>query len=311
MEVLRPAIAGIETAPAMPEDPELTNLRAHVARLEAEREALQWAAGHDELTGLPNRRLFKTLATRVIDTAPESAAVMVLDLDGFKPINDRFGHAAGDQVLRIIAFRLASWAGDNLVARLGGDEFAVLLTNAGPAMRSHSWRTAVLTLAALIAQPIQLARHAVAVTASIGIAPCWDSPCVVELLHHADVAMYRAKHHTKATGISGTACVYSPALERERKAISSQPVILDLTIVKVKRDAPNPPPCDPDKRDPEGIAPPCSYRVGDRVWVHRHGAWRPGVIEATSPRAILARYRPGDGPGTGVDTVAAEHVAVR
>jgi len=309
MEVLRSAVAGIEAAPSLPEDPELSSLRAQIARLEAEREALQWAAGHDELTGLPNRRLFKTLATRVIDTAADSTAVMVLDLDGFKPINDRFGHATGDHVLRIIASRLAAWAGDNLVARLGGDEFAVLLTSC-PKTRKNSWRSAVLTLAALIAQPIQLAWQAVAVTASIGIAPCWGAPTVAELLHHADIAMYRAKQHTKNTGISGTACVYTPSLEREFKAIASQPVILELTIVKVKRDG-QPPACEPSERDPSGVAPPDTYRVGDPVWVHRHGAWRPGVIEGASERAILTRYRPNEGPGTGVDTVSPLHVASR
>jgi diguanylate cyclase (GGDEF)-like protein len=308
MEVLRSAVAGIDAAPAMPEDPELSSLRAHVARLEAEREALQWAAGHDELTGLPNRRLFKALATSVIDTAADSAALLMLDLDGFKPINDRFGHATGDHVLRIIAARLAAWAGDNLVARLGGDEFAILLTSSPPA-RLYSWRSAMWTLAALIAQPIHLSCQAVAVTASIGIAPCRGAS-VGELLHHADIAMYRAKQHTKNTGISGTACVYSPALERGRTSIPSQPMILELTIVKVKRDG-NPPPGDPSERDPEAVARPDTYSVGDPVWVHRHGAWRPGVIEATSSRAILARYRPSDGPGTGVDTVAAEHVASR
>jgi len=310
MEVLRSAVASIDAAPAMPEDPELTSLRAQVAKLEAEREALQWAAGHDELTGLPNRRLFKTLATRVIDTASDTTALMVLDLDGFKPINDRFGHATGDHVLRIIASRLAAWAGDNLVARLGGDEFAVLLTSC-PKTRTLAWRSAVWTLAALIAQPIHLGCQAVAVTASIGIAPCTGAPVISELLHHADIAMYRAKQHTKNTGISGTACVYHPSLlSRERLAMASQPVILELTIVKVKRDG-NPPPWNPSERDPAGVAPPDTYSVGDPVWVHRHGAWRPGVIEGTSSRAILARYRPNDGPGTGVDTIDADHVASR
>src|SRR5688572_16250822 len=135
MEVRRPATAGfsVDTMPGHFEHGgEIAGLRAQVARLQAEREALQYAAGHDELTGLPNRRLFYALASRVLDTTDESAAVMMIDLDGFKPINDRHGHAAGDHVLRIIACRLAAWAGDNLVARLGGDEFAVLLTNSGP-----------------------------------------------------------------------------------------------------------------------------------------------------------------------------------
>jgi hypothetical protein len=133
---------------------------------------------------------------------------------------------------------------------------------------------------------------------------------ITELLHHADIAMYRAKQHTKNTGISGTACVYHPSLVgRERPQVASQPVILELTIVKVKRDGP--PAWKPSDRDPAGIPPADTYSVGDPVWVHRHGAWRPGVIEGISPRAILARYRPGDGPGTGVDTIGADHVTSR
>src|SRR4029453_3600414 len=119
---------------------------------------------------------------------------------------------------------------------------------------------------------------------------------------------YRAKQHTKNTGISGTACVYHPSLlGRERVLAASQPVILELTIVKVKRD-PTPPPWNPSERDPAAVAPADTYSVGDPVWGHRHGAWRPGVIEGPSPRAILARYRPNDGPGTGVDTIDADHV---
>ncbi len=399
MEGLRPATArfGVGIAEALPTgDVELATLRAQVARLQAEREALQWAAGHDELTGLPNRRLFYALASRVLDTAGESAAVMVLDLDGFKPINDGHGHAAGDHVLRIIACRLAAWAGDNLVARLGGDEFAVLITSAGSKDRKPSWRSAVLALAALIAEPIPLARHVVAVTASIGIAISGGTLPVADLLHRADVAMYQAKRYTKDNGASDTACVFDPAgghetialpaAAHERRAILGQPVVLELTIVKAangvhaingvqsvngaqgvngvngvngkhaakgingvngvngvngingadsahEADGVNGAPLatrkkareggingesrvpapegGPDDRDPADVAPAGSYRSGDRVWVHRHGTWRPGVIEGASSTAILVRYRLGEGPGTGVDTISAEQVAAR
>ncbi|WP_117208916.1 GGDEF domain-containing protein [Allorhizocola rhizosphaerae] len=331
MEVRRTATAGfsVDTVPdRLHDEVELAGLRAQVARLQAEREALQYAAGHDELTGLPNRRLFYALASRVLDTADGSAAVMMIDLDGFKPINDGHGHAAGDHVLRIIACRLAAWAGDNLVARLGGDEFAVLLTNFGPKGRKLSWRSAVLALAALIAEPIPLARHVVAVTASIGIALAGGAAPVAELLHRADVAMYQAKRHTKMTGVSDTACVFDPSggheaialpAVHERKAISDHPVVLEMTIVKApKRDAraggaggvPAPDRA-PDDRDPASVAPAGSYRSGDRVWVHRQGTWRPGVIEGASASAILVRYVLGEGRGTGVDTISAEQVAAR
>src|SRR5437588_11812744 len=74
-------------------DAELNRLRAQVTWLQAERAALWWAVGHDELTGLANRRLFHTLAPPVLRERGRRAAVIVLDLNGFKPINDRFGHA--------------------------------------------------------------------------------------------------------------------------------------------------------------------------------------------------------------------------
>jgi diguanylate cyclase (GGDEF)-like protein len=323
----RPATAGVgvDTVPGRPSDAELAGLRAQVARLQAEREALQWAAGHDELTGLPNRRLFYALASRVLDTADESAAVMMIDLDGFKPINDGHGHAAGDHVLRIIACRLAAWSGDNLVARLGGDEFAVLLTNAGPRGRKPSWRSAVLALAALIAEPIPLTRHVVAVTASIGIALAGGAAPVAELLHRADLAMYYAKRNTKMTGVSDTACVFDPAgghqaialpAVQECKSITSQPVVIEMTIVKSPKDVRGEgglaaPDHAPDDRDPASVAPAGTYRSGDRVWVHRQGTWRPGVIEGASATAILVRYVLGEGRGTGVDTISAVQVAAR
>jgi hypothetical protein len=138
--------------------------------------------------------------------------------------------------------------------------------------------------------------------------------------------MYQAKRHTKNNGVSDTACVFDPSgghesialsAARDRKAISSQPVVLEMTIVKAPKDvrgggggvpAPDLP---PDDRDPESVAPAASYRSGDRVWVHRHGTWRPGIIEGSSATAILVRYVLGEGRGTGVDTISASQVAAR
>ena len=99
--------------------------------LEAERSKLRHAAGHDPLTDLPNRRLFEELqdqALRRADRTRQKVALVVLDLDGFKPVNDAFGHASGDRVLRAVADCLRGFTRmTDSIARLGGDEFAVLV----------------------------------------------------------------------------------------------------------------------------------------------------------------------------------------
>jgi Diguanylate cyclase, GGDEF domain len=125
------------------DEAELARLRTQVAWLQAERAALWWAVGHDELTGLANRRLFQTLAPSLLGDHPGEAVVVVLDLNGFKPVNDRLGHDAGDLVLRLVAERLAR-CGDDLVARFGGDEFAAVLT--GPPDCDRWWEPAVKAL---------------------------------------------------------------------------------------------------------------------------------------------------------------------
>lgn len=355
MEILSPAatqVGACAEGHVRQPDHELAKLHAQVAHLQAEREALRWAAGHDELTGLPNRRLFYSLAPPLLGTDGRSAAMIVIDLDGFKPINDRHGHAVGDHVLRIVAYRLASWAGDNLVARLGGDEFAALLCGSGPAAYGKWWYPSIVTLAAVIAEPIAVAGHTVAVTASIGIAPSHCSTRVGDLLHQADMAMYQAKRHTKLTGACDTAWVCDRAGDHETiplrgqldlqhpKAIDSghsedhsepqpiestpvrvddaapatRPNVIELTIVAVRHqpDGQTPPACGPHERDPATVTLADAYRAGDPVWVYRNGAWRPGVVESASTRAVLARYRCAEGPGTGVDTIiSAEYLAPR
>ncbi len=116
----------------------------------------------------------------------------MLDLNGFKPINDQFGHAAGDEVLRIVAERMTSCSFD-LSARLGGDEFAAVLTEPYFDDNPNWWSRKVRQLAIAIAEPMQIAHRALSVTASIGIAPAFDDAPMHELLHRADQAMYQAK----------------------------------------------------------------------------------------------------------------------
>ena len=293
MDVLSPAVGG---GPRRYAEAELSKLQAQVARLEAERAALQWAVGHDELTGLANRGLFCALAPRLLD-AGRPAVVMVLDLNGFKPINDRWGHDAGDCVLRTVAQRLAACAACNVVARLSGDEFSGLATSGAPDCPANWWRPAVETLVATIAEPMPVAGRVVQVTGSVGVAAAHDGVPVAELLRRADLAMYRAK----ARG-GGFATWREPTPDRPCSVeLNLSPLVQHCTA----------PTLDPQCRDRADLAPAGSYQRDDPVWVYRDGAWRPGVVENASPRAVLVTYRHAGGTGTVVDTMTAEYVVAR
>ncbi|WP_428965668.1 GGDEF domain-containing protein [Micromonospora fluostatini] len=165
---------------------------AEIAHLQAELAAERHAASHDPLTGLPNRRAFYRLAaTLLTDAAGKPLLAVVLDLDDFKQINDRYGHAAGDHVLINVAERLATFAGENLVARLGGDEFAGLL--ASPTMDRRWIDHATRRLCEMMAAPIQLGTLTLQVTASVGLAPVTCPAQLSDALCRADEEMYRAK----------------------------------------------------------------------------------------------------------------------
>lgn len=155
---------------------------------------LRFQATHDELTGLANRgRLIQELEE--LAAAPEGVAVLLLDLDRFKNINDSLGHDRGDELLVTIAdrLRLAVRPGD-LVARLGGDEFAVTL--AGPVTPTDAEFVANRLLR-LIGEPVTLGAQKLYPSASIGIAFS-DTRDVADLLRRADTAMYRAKAQGRA-----------------------------------------------------------------------------------------------------------------
>ena len=177
--------------------------RAERARQEAEAaraqavdaaDALQHQALHDALTGLPNRallhdRLAHTL--HLVERGSSSLALLLLDLDRFKVINDTLGHQAGDALLQQVAARMRNAVrSSDTVARLGGDEFALLLPGAD---RDGAVRATQTLLAALVA-PMMLEGQTVHVGASIGVAlaPAQGSEAGA-LLRHADVAMYVAK----------------------------------------------------------------------------------------------------------------------
>ncbi|HSH13549.1 MAG TPA: GGDEF domain-containing protein, partial [Desulfurivibrionaceae bacterium] len=147
------------------------------------------------LTGLPNRRLFLARLEQEVKHARRQKrplALMFLDLDGFKEVNDSLGHDAGDRVLCDVAARLADCVReDDAIARLGGDEFTVILTNIR--QRKDVERLAQTIIDAL-ALPFNIATSPVKISVSIGIT-CFpdDALAPVDLLATADQAMYKAK----------------------------------------------------------------------------------------------------------------------
>jgi diguanylate cyclase (GGDEF)-like protein len=170
--------------------------------------ALIHQAAHDALTGLPNRTLLRRRIEHELDSATETRVVtlMMLDLDGFKEVNDTFGHNTGDLMLVQVAQRIVtSVRDDDAVARLGGDEFAVLLSHAPG---DHVAMLARRVLAAL-ELPLTVRGTTVVVGASIGIATAGHGETADELLRNADLAMYTAK----AAGGSGFA-LYEPYMHR-------------------------------------------------------------------------------------------------
>jgi diguanylate cyclase (GGDEF)-like protein len=162
----------------------------------------RYEALHDALTGLPNRAAFMAEVSARLGGAGR-CAVILMDLDGFKEINDTLGHNVGDMVLREVATRLDAVVGEaEAVARLGGDEFAVIV--AGDSLRDRT-ETAAAGIAAALAGPILVDELTLEVGVSAGIALSPEHGSDAEtLLQHADVAMYAAK-----AGRSG-AVVYSP-----------------------------------------------------------------------------------------------------
>jgi diguanylate cyclase (GGDEF)-like protein len=171
-------------------DTTLTELREHETRLR--RQAL-----FDDLTGLANRTHFREeVDIAMADAAPGSVSVLLIDLDGFKAVNDTLGHAAGDTLLAGVAEKMrgAVRSGD-LPARLGGDEFAVLLRDCDA---RDAERTAQRILQALTV-PIMIDGSPVRANASIGVACTEEGDDLRSLLHAADTAMYAAKHDGKGT----------------------------------------------------------------------------------------------------------------
>ena len=195
----------------------LADTEVALATAQEEEKKARQRAMHDSTTGLPNRELFDDRLAHAIALAERhdwTLAVMFLDLDRFKSINDTHGHAAGDWVLKEVAKRLLQHSrGEDTVCRNGGDEFLYLLVN--PQGRENIERIAGVVLKD-IAQPIDIDDLQLVIKPSIGIAVYPNNGTTGEqLIRNADTAMYRAKKR-----LSG--CVFFNALETERTSDNSQ-----------------------------------------------------------------------------------------
>lgn len=189
--------------------PEILLLEETTERHEYQRR-LEQQALIDELTQLPNRRAVNATLERwcaASQRGQRTFAVLLLDLDGFKAINDNYGHAAGDAVLAKVSARLKSRSRQSdMVARLGGDEFLVLADGIDTELEAKTLARAIATV---IEQTIELEERdvRVSVSASIGISLCPEHTSDPDLITlFADRAMYQTKHDTQRCGV----CLYKP-----------------------------------------------------------------------------------------------------
>jgi diguanylate cyclase (GGDEF)-like protein len=185
---------------------------ALASQLERKLAQLTHQATHDPLSRLPNRKLFlQCLDEALVQGDGTGVAVLFLDLDNFKIVNDSLGHAAGDRLIVAVTERLGECLNDDepdlgaTIARLGGDEFTILLPRAADDLTA---RRVAERLARSLAEPFQIGRHELVVSASIGLA---RSSAMLrgaeDLLRAADVAMYRAKSSGR-----GNCVVYESAM---------------------------------------------------------------------------------------------------
>jgi diguanylate cyclase (GGDEF)-like protein/PAS domain S-box-containing protein len=183
-----PAVSGV-----------VLNMRDITERKQLEDE-LRHQAFHDSLTGLANRALFEDRLAHAVALAcrqDRGFAVLFLDLDDFKTINDSLGHARGDELLRAAATRISSiLRPSDTAARLGGDEFALLIEMVDPERDPEMIAERILEALEL---PFPIAGRELRVTASVGVAIWSETTGVEELLRNADTAMYAAKADGKAT----------------------------------------------------------------------------------------------------------------
>ena len=177
-----------------------------ISERKALEERLRYQALHDPLTDLPNRRKLQTVLTDKLDKQ-EAAEVLFVDLDGFKLVNDSFGHRAGDHVLKEAASRIASCLGEgDLLGRQGGDEFIVITSANGLALAER--------IVELLKVPFNLEQEEAFVSASVGVVSAKDAQTADELIQQADIAMYHAKRAGKARAMIFTPEMAATAPDR-------------------------------------------------------------------------------------------------
>ena len=177
---------------------DLTALRAAQRDLEAANQRLHELAHCDSLTGLPNRMSFEVALNKALSNAArhgEIFSVLFMDLNGFKQVNDNYGHGAGDDLIKATATRLAGVARESdFIARLGGDEFVVIARS----KNDLEARRLAERLVREISRPFTLAAGELSISVSVGIASFpRDGAVGPELIKNADIAMYRAKRVTR------------------------------------------------------------------------------------------------------------------
>ena len=150
------------------------------------------AAVHDALTGLANRAALVSRLETLAEKEGEEASIIYIDLDGFKEVNDFYGHEMGDRLLRGFAAGLAVLVGEQgLVARVGGDEFVVLMTGKSAQASALALASSAISLSA---EPLRIGAHDLRIAASVGVASSNIGDLTgEELLRRADIAMYDAK----------------------------------------------------------------------------------------------------------------------
>jgi diguanylate cyclase (GGDEF)-like protein len=199
------------------------------------KERLRHQAFHDVLTGLPNRALFTERVEAALEHGSGAAAVLFMDLDDFKTINDTLGHAVGDEVLAEVGRRVQrAVRPTDTAARLGGDEFAVLLDS----IDRHGTEVVAESLLKTMRRPFALSGREVRLNTSIGIAPASTVRTADELLRNADVAMYTAKQsgkhcfahydpsmHAKVRKRHEFALGLEKALERNQIGVVFEPIV--------------------------------------------------------------------------------------